>query len=76
MYKSKNKSTSKAVAKKISVANKKNKPRQLKQEEKDLFKIHSKHHSKEHIDHMKKFIKDGKGCYSDAHKDAMKKVGK
>lgn len=69
------KSTRKAVAKK-TVANKKNKPRQLKQEEKDLFKTHSKHHSKEHIEQMKKFIKDGKGCFSEAHKHAMKKVGK
>ena len=54
----------------------KNKKRELKKEEKDLFKTHSKHHSKEHIDHMKKFIKDGKGCFSDAHKSALKKVGK
>ena len=55
---------------------KKNKKRELRKEEKDLFKTHSKNYSKEHIDHMKKFIKDGKGCFSDAHKSAMKKVGK
>ena len=24
---------------------------------------------------MKKFIKDGKGCYSDSHKAALKKYG-
>ena len=41
-----------------------NKPRQLKQEEKDLFKTHSKNYSKKHIEEMKKF------------KYAMKKVGK
>ena len=55
---------------------KKNKPRELKKEEKDLFKTHSKHHSKEHIQEMKKFIKSGKGCFSEAHKHATKKVGK
>jgi len=55
---------------------KKNKPRELKKEEKELFKTHSKHHSKEHIEEMKKFIKSGKGCFSEAHKHAMKKVGK
>ena len=52
------------------------KPRQLKQEEKDLFKTHSKNYSKKHIEEMKKFIKAGKGCYSASHKYAMKKVGK
>lgn len=52
------------------------KPRALKKEETDLFKTHSKHHSKKHIDFMKKFIKDGKGCFSQSHKAAMKKFGK
>ena len=52
------------------------KPRQLKKEEVDLFKSHSKHYSKKHIDFMKKFIKAGKGCFSQAHKEAQKKVGK
>ena len=55
---------------------KKLKPRKLKQEEIDLFKTHSKHHSKEHIEEMKKFIRSGKGCFSMAHKHANKKVGK
>lgn len=55
---------------------KKNKPRALKKEEIDLFKTHSKHHTKKHIEEMKKFIRSGKGCFSEAHKHAMKKVGK
>jgi len=52
------------------------KPRKLKKEEIDLFKTHAKHHSKKHITEMKKFITSGKGCFSQAHKEAMKKVGK
>jgi hypothetical protein len=52
------------------------KPRKLKKEELDLFKTHSKHHTKKHIDEMKKFIKSGKGCFSQAHKHAIKKYGK
>jgi len=55
---------------------KKNKPRALKKEEIDLFKTHSKHHSKEHIEEMKKYIRAGKGCYSEAHKYVSKKYGK
>ena len=54
----------------------KNKPRKLKKEEIELFKTHSKHHSKKHIDEMKKFIKAGKGCFSESHKHATKKYGK
>ncbi len=53
-----------------------NKKRALKKEEIELFKTHSKHHSKKHIDFMKKFIMDGKGCFSEAHKAANKAVGK
>jgi len=61
---------------KMVIMIKKNKKRELKPEEKELFATHSKHHTKEHIAFMKKFIKDGKGCFSEAHKAAMKKVGK
>jgi hypothetical protein len=61
---------------KMIIVIKKNKKRELKPEEKDLFKIHAKIHSKAHVDFMKKFIKDGKGCYSDSHKAALKAVGK
>jgi hypothetical protein len=52
------------------------KPRKLKKEEIDLFKTHSKHHSKKHIEEMKKFIRAGKGCFSQSHKFAMKLKGK
>ena len=52
------------------------KKRSLKKEEIDLFKTHEKHYSKKHITFMKKFIKDGKGCFSASHKAAMKAVGK
>ena len=54
----------------------KGKPRKLKKEEIDLFKTHSKHYSKKHIDFMKKFIRDGKGCFSASHKKAMELKGK
>ena len=55
----------------------KGKPRKLKKEEIDLFKTHSKHYSKKHIDFMKKFIRGGKGCFSASHKKAMElKVNK
>tara|TARA_R110002012_G_scaffold20048_2_gene71431 strand:- start:1990 stop:2211 length:222 start_codon:yes stop_codon:yes gene_type:complete len=67
---------SKTNDKKKSETKKPNKARALKKEEIDLFKTHSKHHSKEHIEEMKKFIRAGKGCYSMAHKHANKKVGK
>ena len=52
------------------------KPRKLKPEEIALFKTHTQHHSKKHIDTMKKFIRDGRGCYSEAHRHAMKTIGK
>ena len=49
------------------------KARKLKKEEVQLFKLHSKHHTKKHIGDMKKFITSGKGCFSEAHKHAVKK---
>lgn len=60
----------------IKITIKENKPRELKKEEIELFKTHSKHHSKKHIEEMKKFIRSGKGCFSDSHKHAMRKIGK
>jgi len=48
----------------------KNKPRALTSVENDLFKKHK--FPKAHIDHMKKFLKAGKGCFADAHAYAMK----
>ncbi len=55
---------------------KKLKPRALKKEEVELFKTHSKHHTKKHIEEMKKFIKEGRGCFSQSHKHASKKYPK
>jgi hypothetical protein len=52
------------------------KPRALKKEEIELFKTHSKSYSKKHIDEMKKFIREGKGCFSQSHKHASKKYKK
>tara|TARA_R110002012_G_scaffold169543_1_gene333508 strand:- start:299 stop:460 length:162 start_codon:yes stop_codon:yes gene_type:complete len=52
------------------------KPRRLKKEEIDLFRTHSKNYGKKHIDAMKRFIRAGKGCFSESHKYAMKTVGK
>ena len=52
------------------------KPRKLKKEEIDLFKTHAKHHSKAHIDYMKKLIRSGKFCFSQAHKEALRLKGK
>ena len=52
------------------------KARDLTKTEKDLLKDHEKHHTKKHMDEMKKFMKAGKGCFADAHKHAMQKVGK
>jgi len=54
----------------------KNKPRSLTPTELDLFKKHAKLHSKAHINSMKAFMKAGKGCFADAHRHAMKTVGK
>ena len=53
----------------------KNKPRNLTPTEIDLFKKHNEH-SKKHIEFMKRFLRAGKGCFADAHKEALKKVGK
>tara|TARA_R100001463_G_scaffold121875_1_gene178221 strand:- start:1263 stop:1430 length:168 start_codon:yes stop_codon:yes gene_type:complete len=54
----------------------KGKPRKLKPEEVSLFKTHAKHHSKAHIDYMKKLIRSGNFCFSQAHKKAMQLKGK
>lgn len=54
----------------------KNKPRALTATEEDLFKKHEKMHSKKHIDFMKRFLRAGKGCFADSHREAMKAVGK
>tara|TARA_R100001509_G_C4861597_1_gene213587 strand:- start:927 stop:1100 length:174 start_codon:yes stop_codon:yes gene_type:complete len=47
----------------------------LTQRQKDTMKRHKKHHSKKHMDLMSKLMKEGK-TFGEAHKIAMKKVGK
>ena len=47
----------------------------LPQRQKDTLKRHSKHHTKKHMDTMKSLMKNGK-TFGEAHKSAMKKVGK
>lgn len=54
----------------------KNKPRALTDTEKKLLKEHKAHHTKKHMDHMIAFMKAGRGCFADAHRSAMKAVGK
>ena len=52
----------------------KNKARALTAAENDLFKKHN--HSAKHVEHMKKFLRAGRGCFLDAHASALKAVGK
>ena len=47
----------------------------LTQRQKDTLKRHSSHHTKKHMDSMKTMMKGGK-TFGEAHKIAMKKVGK
>lgn len=54
----------------------KNKPRSLTATEEKLLREVAPKHTKKHMDHMKAFMKAGKGCFADAHKDALKVVGK
>ena len=49
--------------------------KKLTQSQKTTLKKHSKHHSKKHMSEMKKDMKKGK-TFGQAHKTAMKKVGK
>ena len=48
----------------------------LSDKDKEELKKHGEKHSKKHIDHMKRFLRAGKGCFADAHLSAMKSVGK
>tara|TARA_R100000700_G_scaffold31733_2_gene38896 strand:+ start:337 stop:537 length:201 start_codon:yes stop_codon:yes gene_type:complete len=61
--------------KNIKVKKTKTKKGELTQRQKDTLKRHSKHHTKKHMDEMKKLMKQGK-TFGEAHKVAMKKVGK
>jgi hypothetical protein len=47
----------------------------LTKKQKDTLRKHSVHHSAKHMAEMKRSIKTGVS-FSDAHKKAMKKVGK
>ena len=47
----------------------------LTQRQKDALKRHSKHHTKKHMDTMRKAMRDG-STFSAAHKMAMRKVGR
>lgn len=47
----------------------------LTQRQMDTLERHSKHHTKKHMTEMKKLMRGGK-TFTEAHKIAMKKVGK
>ena len=49
--------------------------KELTKVQKDLMKEHKEHHSKKHMDMMKKAMLSGL-CFQEAHKMAMKEVGK
>ena len=54
---------------------KRSKLKQLTQRQKDTLKKHSKHHTAKHMTEMRKMMRAGK-TFTQAHKGAMKKVGK
>ena len=54
---------------------KRSKLKQLTQRQKDTLKKHSKHHTAKHMTEMRQMMKAGK-TFTQAHKGAMKKVGK
>ena len=47
----------------------------LSKRQKDLMKLHSEHHTKEHLDMMKNLMKKG-FCFEQSHEIAMKVIGK
>ena len=49
--------------------------KKLTEAQKKKLSEHSKHHSKKHMDLMRKLMEDGK-TFTEAHKLAMEKVGK
>ena len=51
------------------------KPKPTKSSDAEKLKEASKHHSKKHMDMMKKLMKEGK-TFAQAHKIATEKVGK
>ena len=50
-------------------------PQQISKAGKKALKNHSKHHTKKHMASMKKAMKKGK-TFTQAHKKAMRKLGK
>lgn len=52
------------------------KPRkELSKTQKELMKTHSNHHSKKHLDYMKKKMLEG-FCFQQSHELAKKNIGK
>ena len=52
------------------------KPRkELSKTQKELMKIHSNHHTKKHLDYMKKKMLEG-FCFQQSHELAKKNIGK
>ena len=49
--------------------------KQLTQRQKDTLKRHSAHHTQKHMAMMRSLMKQGK-TFGEAHKIAMKKIGK
>ena len=49
--------------------------KELTKRQKDTLDRHSKHHTSKHMSMMRKLMKSGK-TFTEAHKAAMKKVGK
>tara|TARA_R110002050_G_scaffold13271_5_gene42223 strand:- start:1664 stop:1816 length:153 start_codon:yes stop_codon:yes gene_type:complete len=49
--------------------------KELTLKQKKILKRHSVHHTKKHMDNMKKTMMSGK-TFTQAHKNAIKKVGK
>ena len=58
-----------------SVMKKRGKYRALTDAQKKKLKKHSEHHTKKHMEQMKRDMRYG-DCFACAHKKAMKKVGK
>ena len=75
-HKSKKKDDKPKMVIMIKKKDKKMKPKkELTKVQKDLMKEHKEHHTKKHMDMMKKAMLSGL-CFQEAHKMAMKEVGK
>ena len=75
-YHTKKKDKPKKVVDVMKKKDTKMKPKkELSKVQKDLMKEHKEHHTKKHMDMMKKAMLSGL-CFQEAHKMAMKEVGK